>query len=449
MFFLCQYFCVLLLYYIVLEFPQNVIIKRIQFCKTPISRFLKGIEWQFYDKGTLISRKDGQGNRSLTMNIYQKQMAYYSEKYAKKQRYERERAIAKAKDLVALVLMRVLEHMTDRKHSIKQIRHALCSYSCSHIDQNYYLFDYRDDVIKTMEQTFDFDFSRKVMPLSEIKKIYNTKNKIDITTSFFKSRKPPRSSVTIYPSNIPENIINTDTDDHSHQSHKKPVHGPALDPPVDPAARKAAQHTASDHQQKYLRLKGRCIPLDQRGQQTGDLGKHDHIDGVQGRLLRLHGKEIEQHNQIDRAAADPQKGGHHPQHNTDTKNDCLIPDMLRGNLFLIDSIKQGTQCDQGQYCCLNRPDPAAVLQVTDHALVEFLSRQAAHDAAQRQHCRKQLIKFKITFIPQILVQRNYRHGKHCTAGKKGYGGDRHDPCRIQHRFDDHPAADAADRSHHR
>lgn len=228
-----------------------------------------------------VTLKDKDGKRNLTMDIYQKQMVYYSEKYAKKQKYERERAIEKAKDLirnpahytkstsygaaayvnnlsfskstgeivggrmlsineekiaeeekydgyysivtsekelsdqeirdiykglweieesfktiksefrarpayvstpshleahflicfVALLLMRILEHMTDRKHSIKQIRHALCNYSCSHIDQNYYLFDYRDDVLITMEQTFGFNFSKKVMPLSEIKKI--------------------------------------------------------------------------------------------------------------------------------------------------------------------------------------------------------------------------------------------------------------------------------------
>ena len=34
------------------------------------------------------------------MTIYQKQMVYYSEKYARKQKYERDKAIAKAKDLI-------------------------------------------------------------------------------------------------------------------------------------------------------------------------------------------------------------------------------------------------------------------------------------------------------------------------------------------------------------
>ena len=34
------------------------------------------------------------------MKIYQKQMVYYSEKYAKKQKQERETAVAKARDLI-------------------------------------------------------------------------------------------------------------------------------------------------------------------------------------------------------------------------------------------------------------------------------------------------------------------------------------------------------------
>lgn len=228
-----------------------------------------------------VTKKDPHGARSLKMTIYQKQMVYYSEKYAKKQKYERDRAVAKAKDLirnpagytkatshgctayinhisfskdtgeivdgkglsineekiaeealydgyysivtsekelsdneihniykglweieesfkiiksefktrpvfvstedhiqahflicfVTLVLMRVLEQLIGKCHSVRQIRNSLASYSCSYLDQNYYLFDYRDDVILTMENTFGLDLSKKIMPLSEIKKI--------------------------------------------------------------------------------------------------------------------------------------------------------------------------------------------------------------------------------------------------------------------------------------
>lgn len=233
-----------------------------------------------------VQLKGSDGKRTLKMEIYQKQMVYYSQKYAHKQKKDREKAIAKARDLisnpsrytratsvgaagyvnniqflkgtgevsdgqilslneakireeeqydgyyaivtsekhlsdaqirdiykglweieesfkiiksefkarpvyvkteahvvahflicfVALVLMRVLEHMLDKKHSVKGIRESLIHYSCSYLDQNYYLFDYRDEVIVSIEELFGYDLSKKIMSLEEIKKILQHKN---------------------------------------------------------------------------------------------------------------------------------------------------------------------------------------------------------------------------------------------------------------------------------
>lgn len=249
-----------------------------------------GKEVSFKHKSRLyakeIKKKDSNGVRRLKMTIYQKQMVYYSEKYAKKQKYEREKAVMKAKDLVkhpanytkatsygctayinnisfskdtgeivegtelsineekiaeeakydgyysivtsekelsdkeirdiykglweieesfkiiksefktrpvfvstedhiqahflicftTLLIMRVLEQFIGKCHSVRQIRNSLASYSCSYLDQNYYLFDYRDDVILTMEKTFGLDLSKKIMSLSEIKRISSYKS---------------------------------------------------------------------------------------------------------------------------------------------------------------------------------------------------------------------------------------------------------------------------------
>lgn len=240
-----------------------------------------------------IQLKGRDGKRARRMEIYQKQMVYYSERYARKQKKDRDRAIAKAKELisnpgkytratsfgaagyvnnikflketgeipdglvlslnearireeekydgyysivtsekhlsdteirdiykglweieesfkiiksefrarpvyvkkdehvqahflicfVALVIMRVLEQMLRKKHTVKQIRYSLINYSCSYLDQNYYLFDYRDDVIKSFESTFDFDLSKKIMSKAEIKKILQYKNRCEYTTT--------------------------------------------------------------------------------------------------------------------------------------------------------------------------------------------------------------------------------------------------------------------------
>jgi transposase len=228
-----------------------------------------------------IQLANRQGKRNLKTTIYQKQMAYYSEKYAQKQRKEREIVLRKAQDLianpgkytratsigaagyiknikfvketgevsdgtdlslnlnkiaeeekydgyysivtsekelsdqeirdiyrglweieesfkiiksefrarpihlrlenhidahflvcfVALLILRVLSYKLDKKYSVKQIRESLISYSCSHLDQNYYLFDYRDEILQSFEKIFSLDLSNKIMTTAEIKNI--------------------------------------------------------------------------------------------------------------------------------------------------------------------------------------------------------------------------------------------------------------------------------------
>ena len=234
-----------------------------------------------------ISLKNPSGKRSISYEIYQKQIVYYSEKYAKKQKADRERVLAKARSLinnpqlytrstcygaagyvknisfskktgeivngtsleldqekideesrfdgyysivtsekdlpdaelrsiykglweieesfkiiksefkarpvfvktedhvnahflicyVALVIMRVIEHLLEEQYTTKEIRNALCSYSCSYLDQNYYLFDYRDKVLDAFGKMYDWDLTQKYKSLAEIKNILKHRKK--------------------------------------------------------------------------------------------------------------------------------------------------------------------------------------------------------------------------------------------------------------------------------
>lgn len=72
---------------------------------------------------------------------------------------------------VSLVILRILEMKLKNKFSTARIINSLKNYSCSHIDENYYLFDYRDDIIEEVEQVFDVDLSPKVLARKKIKKI--------------------------------------------------------------------------------------------------------------------------------------------------------------------------------------------------------------------------------------------------------------------------------------
>lgn len=72
---------------------------------------------------------------------------------------------------IALTIARILEMKTSHKYSIGRMLESLTRAECSHIQENYYLFDYYDEVLKDIGESLEIDFSRKVLSLGEIKKI--------------------------------------------------------------------------------------------------------------------------------------------------------------------------------------------------------------------------------------------------------------------------------------
>ena len=71
---------------------------------------------------------------------------------------------------VALVIARVIEMKTEHKYSITKILESLGKAEGTHLQQNYYLFDYYDNVLKDIGEKTDIDFSKKMLSLGEIKK---------------------------------------------------------------------------------------------------------------------------------------------------------------------------------------------------------------------------------------------------------------------------------------
>ncbi len=72
---------------------------------------------------------------------------------------------------IALVIARIMERQLNGKYSVTTLMESLEKASCSHIQENYYLFDYYDQVLADVGQTFGIDFGKKCMSLGEIKKI--------------------------------------------------------------------------------------------------------------------------------------------------------------------------------------------------------------------------------------------------------------------------------------
>ncbi len=72
---------------------------------------------------------------------------------------------------IALIIARIIEHKLDHKYSVGRILGSLARSECTHLKQNYYLFDYFDDVLEDIGSVFKLDFSKRVRSLGEIKKI--------------------------------------------------------------------------------------------------------------------------------------------------------------------------------------------------------------------------------------------------------------------------------------
>lgn len=72
---------------------------------------------------------------------------------------------------VSLVIARLLEKRLKGKYSITAILDSLEKASCSHIQENYYLLDFYDEVLEDINKELAIDLGEKCMSLKEIKKI--------------------------------------------------------------------------------------------------------------------------------------------------------------------------------------------------------------------------------------------------------------------------------------
>jgi transposase len=79
---------------------------------------------------------------------------------------------------ISLVIIRILEHRLKGKHSVTTMLESLSKASCSHIHENYYLFDYYSDVLSDIGSELNIDFGKKIMNLGEIKKFLGETKKV-------------------------------------------------------------------------------------------------------------------------------------------------------------------------------------------------------------------------------------------------------------------------------
>ena len=79
---------------------------------------------------------------------------------------------------VALTLTRILEMKLEHKYSAEKMIDSLKKATCTLLQQNYYIFDYYDEVLKDIGKVTNVDFAKRLRTLGEIKKeLAETKKK--------------------------------------------------------------------------------------------------------------------------------------------------------------------------------------------------------------------------------------------------------------------------------
>ena len=71
---------------------------------------------------------------------------------------------------VSLLLLRLLEMNTEHKYSTKTLINEMKNITGTYVDQNYYMFDYFNEIVEDLGNVVGIDFSKRFMTLGEIKK---------------------------------------------------------------------------------------------------------------------------------------------------------------------------------------------------------------------------------------------------------------------------------------
>ena len=179
-------------------------------------------------------------------------------------------------------------------------------------------------------------------------------------------------------------VVETDQDDHAHQSHEQPVNYCAADLCIDLSSHSASRKSAEDHPHQKQRRDGWDSTCDNGNHQAGNLGQEDDIDRILGSYFGLHGEEIVQYHQIDRTAANTQEGGHNAQPKSNKQADHFAGEPESRDLLFKDGVDQSSDGDNGKYDCLYRADSVSIVKKRLYSLEALFACDSAYNGADTQ-----------------------------------------------------------------
>jgi transposase len=84
---------------------------------------------------------------------------------------------------IALLILRLVEHRIKCKYRAARIVESLRQVTCSHVEENLYMFNYCDEVVKHLETVFGVDMTKKYQTLGEIRSNLASAKKHKVSTN--------------------------------------------------------------------------------------------------------------------------------------------------------------------------------------------------------------------------------------------------------------------------
>ena len=70
---------------------------------------------------------------------------------------------------ISILILRLVEYRIKCKYRAARIVESLRQVTCSHIEENWYLFNYFDEVVKHLETVFGIEMTKKYQTLDQIR----------------------------------------------------------------------------------------------------------------------------------------------------------------------------------------------------------------------------------------------------------------------------------------
>ena len=242
-------------------------------------------------------------------------------------------------------------------------------------------------------------------------------------------------------------VVNIDQNDDDHDSDEKLLHRLFIDPGIDFASDDTAENTTDHHSDEKRKLKIRNFSLQDGFQRARRLGKQNDVQGIFRGRFRVHGKEDEQDDQIDRAPSDAEKRRKDSQNQADQKyGDRMLYDTGMKPI-LSDGADQRPDGNQHQAGRLNRAHHVLIGKKKADPVEQFLSGKAAYSSANGQDGAG------THFDQRVSAQSGFDHGvaghgQHRASGKKTDGRNAEQAKRIEYGLNDDAAPDTADSADH-